>query len=62
MNYCGSERLPLPLAHGKTNDLKALRKMVGEAHDRLRTTNLPEERSQRAYGLLTASSLQQKAG
>ena len=39
----------------KRNDLKALRKMIGEAHDLLRTTNLPEERSQRAYELLTAS-------
>ena len=29
--------------------------MIGEAHDLLRTTNLPEERSQRAYELLTAS-------
>ena len=39
----------------KRNDLKALRKMIGEAHDLLRTTNLPEERSQRAYELLTAA-------
>jgi hypothetical protein len=39
----------------KRNDLKALRKMIGEAHDLLRTTNLPEERSQRAYELLTTS-------
>jgi hypothetical protein len=39
----------------KRNDLKALRKMIAEAHDLLRTTNLPEERSQRAYELLTAS-------
>jgi hypothetical protein len=31
----------------KRNDLKALRKMIGEAHDILRTTILPEERSQR---------------
>jgi hypothetical protein len=39
----------------KRNDLKALRKMIGEAHDILRTTILPEERSQRAYELLTAA-------
>jgi hypothetical protein len=39
----------------KQNDLKALRKMIGEAHDILRTTILPEERSQRAYELLTAA-------
>ena len=41
----------------KRNDLKALRKMIGEAHDLLRTTILPEERSQRAYDLLTAAML-----
>ena len=39
----------------KQNDLKALRSMIGEAHDILRTTILPEERSQRAYELLTAA-------
>jgi hypothetical protein len=37
------------------NDLKALRDMIGEAHDILRTVTLPEERSQRAYELLTAA-------
>ena len=39
----------------KQNDLQALRKMIGEAHDILRTTILPEERSQRAYELLTTA-------
>jgi len=39
----------------KQNDLKALRRMIGDAHDILRTTILPEERSQRAYELLTAA-------
>ena len=39
----------------KENDLKALRDMIGEAHDILRTVVLPEERSRRAYELLTAS-------
>jgi hypothetical protein len=39
----------------KQNDLKALRKMIGEAHDILHTTMLPEARSQRAYELLTAA-------
>ena len=39
----------------KRNDLKALRQMIGEAHDILRTTILPEQRSQRAYDLLTAA-------
>jgi len=39
----------------KRNDLKALRKIIGEAHDILRTTILPEQRSQRAYDLLTAA-------
>lgn len=37
------------------NDLKALRQMIGEAHDILRTTNLPERRSERAYEVLTAA-------
>jgi len=39
----------------KQTDLKALRNMIGDAHDILRTTILPEERSQRAYDLLTAA-------
>ncbi len=39
----------------KRNDLGALRKLIGEAHDILRTTTLPEQRSQRAYDLLTAA-------
>ena len=39
----------------KQNDLKALRKMIGEVHDILRTTTLPEQRSERAYDLLTAA-------
>jgi hypothetical protein len=39
----------------KRNDLRALRQMIGEAHDILRTTILPEQRSQRAYDLLTAA-------
>lgn len=29
--------------------------MIGEAHDILRTTNLPDQRSERAYELLTAA-------
>lgn len=40
---------------GKKNDLQALRNLIGEAHDILRTTNLPEQRSERAYELLTAA-------
>lgn len=39
----------------RNNDLKALRDMIGEAHDILRTVVLPEERSQRAYEVLTAA-------
>lgn len=39
----------------RKNDLKALRKMISEAHDILRTVTLPEQRSQRAYDLLTAA-------
>jgi hypothetical protein len=39
----------------KRNDLKALRQMIAEAHDILRTTILPEQRSQHAYDLLTAA-------
>jgi hypothetical protein len=37
------------------NDLRALRAMIGEAHELLRTTYLPEQRSQRAYELLGAA-------
>lgn len=40
---------------GKKNDLKALRNLIKEAHDILRTTSLPEGRSERAYELLTAA-------
>lgn len=39
----------------KRNDLKALRNLILEAHDILRTTTLPEKRSERAYELLTAA-------
>ena len=39
----------------KNNDLKALRDMISEAHNILRTVELPEERSKRAYELLSAS-------
>lgn len=39
----------------RRNDLKALRNMISEARDILRTTNLPERRSERAYELLTAA-------
>lgn len=39
----------------KNNDMKALRDMISEAHDILRTVELPEERSKRAYELLSAS-------
>jgi hypothetical protein len=39
----------------RRNDLQALRNMIGEAHDILRTTALPERRSERAYELLTAA-------
>jgi hypothetical protein len=39
----------------RQNDLKALRNLIGEAHDILRTTTLPEARSERAYELLTAA-------
>ena len=39
----------------KSDDLKALRDMLGEAHDILRTAILPQGRSQRAYELLTAA-------
>ena len=43
------------MARAQKRDLKALRHMIGEAHDILRTTILPEERSQRAYDLLSAA-------
>jgi hypothetical protein len=39
----------------RRNDLKALRNMISEACDILRTTALPEKRSERAYELLTAA-------
>lgn len=39
----------------KTNDLKALRNMISEAHKVIATTNLPESRSERVYELLTAA-------
>jgi hypothetical protein len=39
----------------RRNDLKALRNIISEAHDLLRTTTLPERRSERAYELLTAA-------
>jgi hypothetical protein len=39
----------------RKNDLQALRNTIGEAHDILRTINLPERRSERAYELLTAA-------
>ena len=39
----------------RRNDLKSLRQMIGEAHDILRTTTLPERRSERADELLTAA-------
>ena len=38
-----------------TNNLRSLRNIIAEAHDILRTTILPEQRSQRAYELLTAA-------
>ncbi len=37
------------------NDLRSLRNLIVEAHDILRTTKLPESRSERAYELLTAA-------
>ncbi|MGA2688586.1 MAG: hypothetical protein ABSE85_11015 [Candidatus Korobacteraceae bacterium] len=37
----------------KQTDLKALRNLIGEAHDLLRTTILPDERTERASKLLT---------
>ena len=39
----------------RRNDLRSLRNMIAEAHDILRTTILPESRSERAYELLTAA-------
>ena len=39
----------------RKNDLKALRNMIAEAHDILRTTTLPEGRSERAHELLTSA-------
>lgn len=39
----------------RKNDLKALRQMIAEAQLILATTKLPEERSERAYELLTAA-------
>lgn len=40
---------------GKNDDLKALRDLIAEAHDILRTIVLPERRSQRAHELLSAA-------
>ena len=37
------------------DDLRTLRNMIVEAHDILRTTQLPERRSERANELLTAA-------
>ena len=39
----------------RKNDLRALRNLVAEAHDLVRTTTLPEKRSERVYELLTAA-------
>ncbi len=39
----------------KKNDLAALRNMIYEAHDILRTTILPDGPSERVYELLTAA-------
>ncbi|MFZ0802212.1 MAG: hypothetical protein WAN70_08595 [Terriglobales bacterium] len=39
----------------RKQDLKALRQIIGEAHDILRTTTLPERRAERAYELLTVA-------
>ena len=39
----------------KAKDLHALRNTIKAAHDILRTTTLPEHRSERAYELLTAA-------
>jgi hypothetical protein len=37
------------LFRARRGDLKALRQMISEAHDILRTTNLPERSTERAY-------------
>jgi hypothetical protein len=39
----------------KKNDLRALRNLIGEAHELLLTTDLPQGRAQRAAELLTAA-------
>jgi hypothetical protein len=39
----------------KNDDLTALRDMIGEAHDIVRTVVLPEKRSRRVYELLSAA-------
>lgn len=39
----------------RKNDLKALRNLIAEAHDLLRTTTLPDARSARADELLNAA-------
>jgi hypothetical protein len=39
----------------KNPDLKSLRDMIEEAHDILRTLELPEERAKRAHELLSVS-------
>lgn len=39
----------------KRNDLKSLRSLIAEAQSLLTTTELPEDRSQRAHELLTAA-------
>jgi hypothetical protein len=39
----------------RRNDIRSLRTMIAEAHDILRTTQLPEKRAERAYELLTAA-------
>ena len=39
----------------RRNDLRSLRNMIAEAHDILRTTTLPESRSELAYELLIAA-------
>src|SRR5579862_2593148 len=43
------------MARSPKRDLKALRNLVTEAHDMLRTVNLPDQRSQRTYELLTVA-------
>lgn len=39
----------------KNPDMKALREMIGEAHDVVRTVVLPDNRSRRLYELLSAA-------